>query len=457
LPTAYVNSIPNQETITLRVINDATGCYNETTFNLIVNPLPIANPLPDLVGCDDNTDGISEYFDISNVENTVLGGQTGMDVTFYDSNDNILVSPLPNPYTNTIPYQEMITVRVTNLSTGCFTETALILGTSVQPQITQPNTLFACDEGNGFGSFDTLNVETQLIGNQTGLNVMYFDVQGTVLPSPLPTYFTNTEAWFQTIYVKVENAFNNMCFSETSFDLVVNELPSVNVDNTYFLCNLEPYLEVSVDSSYDTYEWKYQDGNVISNTFDVQLVNAGVHSVTVGKLSNGILCENTYDFELVRSVLPTITDVKYQELSDNNYIEIIASGDGAFEYSINGLNYQDSNVFNNVLGGIYTVYVRDKYGCGEDFREVTLIDYPQFFTPNGDGFNDFWQIRGITEFPNSKIFIYDRYGKLLKQLATTSNGWDGTFNGASMPSDDYWFRVYLENGREVRGHFALKL
>lgn len=457
LPTNYTNSLAGQETLTVRVSNDNTGCYNETTFNIIVNPLPIANTLDELVGCDDNNDGISEYFDTSIVEETVLGGQTGMEVSYYNSSGNLLPSPLPDPYTNAVTYLETLTVRVTNPITGCFAETPLVLRTSLKPQISQPETLYACDAGNGFGSFDTSTIEAQLIGSQTGLNLFYFDGNGNALPSPLPTFFTNTQAWSQTIFVKVENALNSSCYSETTFNLVVNELPSVEIDDTYFLCNLEPYLEVSIDPNLDTYEWNYQDGSVVSNTFEAQLIDAGIYTIKVGQWVNGILCENTFDFELVRSILPTISDVKFQELSDHNFIEIIATGDGDFEYSIDGNTYQDSNLFHNVLGGIYTVHVRDKHGCGEDVRVVTLIDYPKFFTPNGDGFNDFWQIRGITEFPNSKIFIYDRFGKLLKEMAATSIGWNGSFNGAPMPSDDYWFSVLLEDGREVRGHFALKL
>ncbi|HET8810447.1 MAG TPA: T9SS type B sorting domain-containing protein, partial [Flavobacteriaceae bacterium] len=73
------------------------------------------------------------------------------------------------------------------------------------------------------------------------------------------------------------------------------------------------------------------------------------------------------------------------------------------------------------------------------------IDYPKFFTPNGDGYNDTWNIIGISDQPNAQIYIFDRYGKLLKQLSPTGPGWDGTYNGRPMPSSDYWFRVqYIE-------------
>ena len=453
---AIENLIINEEVIAVRAINPDTGCFNETTFKLKVNPLPIANKLDELIGCDDNSDGISEYFDTSKVESQVLGNQTGMDVSYFDALGNTLPGALQNPYTNSTLNQEIITVRVTNPLTSCYDETPLVLKTASQPKINQPSTIYACDEGNGFSNFDTSNLENELIGNQTGLKIMYFDASGVQLPSPLPKSFQNTEAWEQTINVKVENAANALCFSETTLKLVVNELPKVNIEDSYFLCNLETSLAIDVSNRFDSYLWENQNGSNISNTHKVNLVDSGNYTLTVGENKNGIYCENSFDFEIIRSVLPNIDNIEYQELSDNNFIRILASGDGDFEYSIDGINYQNSDTFNNILGGIYTVFVRDKLGCGEDFENITIIDYPKYFTPNNDGLNDTWQIKGILDYPNAKVFIYDRYGKLLKQLNSNSVGWDGTFKGKQMISSDYWFVVKLDGENEFKGHFTLK-
>lgn len=454
--TTVVNQIINEETITLRVYDNLVSCFNETTFKLIVNPLPVAYPLEDIIGCDDNSDGISEYFDITGVENTVLGNQTGMEVSYYDAVGNLLSSPLPNPYTNVVPNEEVITVRVTNSNTLCFSETQLRLITSEKPNINTPLDKYACDEGNGFSTFDLSNLETEIISNQNNLNVYYFDSSGNEITSLISSSYNNLQAWNETITVKVENAFSTMCFTETSFNLIVNELPEITIEENYFLCNLEPSLSISVNPNLNSWEWKYEDGTIISNSFQANLIEAGNYSLKISEIKNGIQCENVYEFELIRSVLPRIETVEFQELSNNNFIKIIATGDGDFEYSIDGALYQDNNLFNNVLGGIYTVFVRDKYGCGSDQKEVVLIDYPKFFTPNNDGINDYWQIRGIKNFNNVQIFIYDRYGKLLKQLTPNSNGWDGTFNGAILPSSDYWFTANLNNLKQIKGHFTLK-
>lgn len=455
LPNAIQNIIPNQETITARITNPNTNCFNETTFNLIVNPLPTANSLNVLFGCDDNNNGISEYFDTSNVESQVLNGQTGMTVSYYDQSGNQLPSPLPNPYTNSNSFNDIITIRVTNTNSTCYNETTLQLQTVTNPNINQPDNLYACDQGNGYAEFDTSSIEQQIIGNQTGLTLQYFDSNNNLLPSPLPPSFQNTMPFSQTISIRVEDVLNPICYSETSFDLIVNELPEINLEDQYFICNLEPSISLNINSGFNSYNWFFEDGTLISSTNSAGITEEGSYTLTVTQIEDGKTCENSFDFTLIRSVLPEIQQISFGELG-NNYIEIIASGDGDFEYSIDGINYQDSNYFSNIQGGIYTVFVRDKDGCGQDSEEVTVIDYPKFFTPNNDGYNDFWQIKGIANFPNANTLIFDRYGKLLTRISSNDFGWNGLYNGKQTMSNDYWFRTDLGNGRTFSGHFSLK-
>ncbi|MBC8883854.1 T9SS type B sorting domain-containing protein [Flavobacterium piscinae] len=106
--------------------------------------------------------------------------------------------------------------------------------------------------------------------------------------------------------------------------------------------------------------------------------------------------------------------------------------------------------------GEYVVYVKDNLGCGIIKETISILMYPYFFTPNGDGYNDSWQIfQGHSE-PSLEVLIFDRYGKLLKTFFGNSIGWDGTSNGVLLPSSDYWFIVKRENGKIHKGHFTLK-
>jgi len=121
--------------------------------------------------------------------------------------------------------------------------------------------------------------------------------------------------------------------------------------------------------------------------------------------------------------------------------------------------WQDEGVFRNVSAGEHEITARDKNGCGITTEPIFVIDYPLYFTPNGDGNHDTWNIAGIGS--NAKIYIFDRYGKLLKQISPTGSGWNGTFNGKRMPTSDYWFTVQYnepltDDLKEFKAHFTLK-
>ncbi len=452
--SVVVNKIPYEEIITVLATNSNTGCRQKSTFKLIVSPQPIAYTLPDVYGCDDNNDGISEYFDTSTIESSVLGNQTDMQVSYYDSAGNTIPSPLPNPFTNSIPEKEKITVRITNAYSGCYNETSVNFITSKNPQISKPSTIYTCDSGNGYASSDTSTWNATIVGNQNDLQLSYYDKLGNELPNPLPPFYENTEPWSQTLNVRVENKLNSACYSETTIELEVNRLPQLSMQTEYLICNNEPSLILTVPSGFESYLWKYNNIQ-ISNSNTAELENTGIYSLTVSQLKNGLVCERSIDINLARSEPPVITSVNFDELG-NNYVKINADGDGDFEYSIDGINFQSNNSFYGISGGNYTTYVRDREGCGYDSKNVTLIDYPKFFTPNGDGYNDYWQIEGISNYTKSEIRIFNRYGKLIKQLSPKSNGWSGNFNGSLLPSDDYWFSVDLKDGRIFNGHFTLK-
>jgi len=101
------------------------------------------------------------------------------------------------------------------------------------------------------------------------------------------------------------------------------------------------------------------------------------------------------------------------------------------------------------------VKIIDKENCLEASAKVSLIGIPNFFTPNNDGFNDTWQVTGVSFQPNSNIYIHDRFGKMIAILDPLGPGWDGLYKGNPLPSTDYWYRVELEDGRILRGHFSL--
>lgn len=175
--------------------------------------------------------------------------------------------------------------------------------------------------------------------------------------------------------------------------------------------------------------------------YTIELGECGTTSAEVDISLNA--SENIEEYEIVLS-----------DFDENNFIEINILESGDFEYSIDALNFSGQNRFSDLPGGEYHVYVQEINGCKTLMETVTIVGYDKFFTPNGDGFNDYWKITGFEEV-FYEIYIYDRYGKLLKVLSSLDKGWDGIYNGKPMPSNDYWFSLELENGKLYRGHFSL--
>ncbi len=142
----------------------------------------------------------------------------------------------------------------------------------------------------------------------------------------------------------------------------------------------------------------------------------------------------------------------------------VVGGIGAettYEFRLDEGGWQESPVFRNVAPGTHVIMAREINGCGSATSETfRLIGFPRFFTPNSDGFNDTWNVVNDPEVSISEVLIFDRFGKLLKQLDPSSGGWNGTFNGKEMPATDYWFRLKYrepESGavKEFKGNFSL--
>ena len=159
------------------------------------------------------------------------------------------------------------------------------------------------------------------------------------------------------------------------------------------------------------------------------------------------------------ATLSTIDYTVSNAFNDDQIITVLTSTSGNYLYQLDFGPLYTTNVFHNVSPGFHTVTVYDANGCSDPVTiiDILVINYPHYFTPNADGTNDFWKISGLS--PESEVLIFDRYGKVITQIGTEGNGWDGTFLGTPAPSSDYWFRVnYRENNqsKQFMSHFTLK-
>ena len=428
--------------------NDCLGLGHHITLH--VEKQPIAYSVNIQEQCDD--DGDTMYaFDTTTTEAILLKGQTGMTVSYIDETGNLLSSPLPNPF---LTSSQTITARVTNATSqdpngACFDETNIVFNVDAAAVAHGVDDIIECDDdGDGQFSFDTSNIESSILNGQTGMVVTYIDESGHTLPSPLPNPYLSES---QEITVLVENLLSNICFDETTFKLVVIEQPILNMNDTWLICEGDS-VDIVADQGYDEYLWSTEEG---SST--VTVYEAGTYEVTATNIYENIRCETSKTVTVIESNVATITNIETKDWTQNdNVILVFVEGLGDYEYSIDGIIYQEENTFQDLKINNYTIYIRDKKGCGIETEEVFLVYYPKYFTPNNDGLHDTWHIYNSNLEPNNKIYIYNRYGKLIKQLNPNNIGWDGTMNGEMMPTSDYWFVVYRQNGKQYRGHFTLK-
>lgn len=302
--------------------------------------------------------------------------------------------------------------------------------------------------------YDLSQFDGVLLGSQspTLFGVRYFDTLNDLIQDTnrLPVNYT-LQLGTKTIFAKVFNLLQPNCYSYTSFDVTLYEAPVLDIHDEYVVC-VGDSITIVPSGSFLSYLWS--TGSVDPS---IVISQAGNYSLTVTTGDLGFVCSTTKNFIVRHSDIAVITDIVVQNLSeDDNIITVYVVGDGDYEYSLDGVNYQNNNFFVGIPRGNYTFFVRDKNGCGVVSDQISILTIPRFFTPNGDGYNEYWQIKTGTGNSDVLVSIFNRFGKLITEFKEEEWGWDGTFNGEKLPADDYWFIVTLENNKKIKGHFALK-
>lgn len=338
---------------------------------------------------------------------------------------------------------------------------------SEQPDPLDLDPLVGCEIDNGTAEFDLVSAIPQVVIDDPTIAISFYedemDAENFVSPIINVNTYTNLTNP-QIIYVRLQNSIRGDCYSISELELQVSESPLIEETDSAFFCINDPGASISIDAgslenNISDYAYLWLETN--ETTYEIEVQSQGTYTVRITPLStitpqNPDGCFADRVVTVSTSGIATLTSIDV----NGNSATINATGIGEYEYAIDDTNgpYQDNNSFNNIEPGVHIVYVQDKNGCGIVQGSFSIVGFPKFFTPNGDGENDYWQVYGISGLfqPNSKIYIFNRFGKLLKTVSPTSQGWDGTFNGSNMPSDDYWFSVTLEDGRTYRDHFTLK-
>lgn len=482
LTNSFTNTTINSQTITVRVSNGAT-CFDETTLELIVNPSPLVDILTGGTFCGDYelptlTSG-SYYTGIDgtgiplNAGDKITSSQT---IYIYENVNNCsdqssfsitINTPSPVDALNTVNACESFTLP--SLTNGNYYTGSNASSTplSAGDLITTSDTIYIYNNSNGCPSESSFDVTIIPLDNIIDLPNQYSCDSFTLPTLTSGNYYTQQDGLgaqvspndiienSQTIYIYDDSS---TCPIQSRYTIVITPSPMVDQLNDFSICDSFTLPSITNGNYYtDTNGTGTQlNAGSIVNSSQVLYIYNEVNTPFISCSS-----EHSFNIEIFPTNDFSLTDSNIN--IDQETITITMDDNSInYEYAIDNGPFQSSNSFTDLIDGEYTLFVRDSNGCVEKSTSFTIfIDkfiVPSFFTPNGDNQNDTWLITD-TRNTITKIRIFNRYGKLLKEISPQSPFWDGTFNNNLMSSNDYWYLI--EGNRDgkpyvLRGHFALK-
>ncbi len=498
------------------------SCGFTTNFiTVTVNPKPLFFTIPLYEQCDIDSnpiDGIT-LFNLASKEIEITNNNPDVIVAFFEISDTNHSTPIlnTNAYTNlttTLVNNYKLIARLTNTVTGCieYGEIALKVNPSslnnypdmymceVDLNANIPNALNSLGTGNAHYDFDAKS--NAIIANSGGafsLATHSFEYYRSANDAALQTnqivapYNDDLFGNNSDVYVRVSTIGTNACSGIGQFKVFVNErpIPQGNTSPVYLCVNnpIDNPQDITIDLNAntgvitDTYQW-FLNGNLITGaTSAIHKANvAGTYYVeayrayqnNIADASDNSSCTGYNTFTVVESNKALIISTDITDNLDNplkNMLAVKVAGIGDYEFALNSTSISNfikgtdnfSITFNNVTPGLNTVYIRDLNGCGiTSSQKLSFLFFQRHFSPNNDGVLDTWRILGIHNnfYTSARVEIFDRYGKVVALLTDPNGqGWNGTFNGKKLSSNDYWFNAVLEdingNIRKETGHFSL--
>ncbi|MFC5196116.1 choice-of-anchor L domain-containing protein [Bizionia hallyeonensis] len=445
-------------------VNIDGTCLSTGAITIEYAPDPIVTNTT-LIACDLDLNGFTTY-NLFDAETAITNGDTQLSAdSFYNTfigaeqTGNGLITN-PSNYNNA-SILETVYARITN-SNGCISVAEIILDIANNPVNLAPFT--NCDtDFDGITNFVISELESYVISQPDVPNtasVSFFETQTDMenqTNEVSGTYENTNSPNSDTLFVQISD--NGNCYAFTTLALQVFNAPELIPDESIFYCLNEFPNTILLNSGVQqnpsnfTYSWDLNGLDLNLNTNEIAINETGVYTVFV---TNTNQCTSVRNIEVLPSNIPTIDEIVVVDASSNNTITVFVSGEGSYEYALDFGTFQNSPTFTNVSAGVHTITVNDINECGSVSQDVSVLGFPKFFTPNGDGINDVWKPLGVNTKTNKlQISIFDRYGKLIKQINASNSGWNGTYKGQQLGSDDYWYRAVLPNGKEYLGHFSL--
>lgn len=394
-------------------------------------------------------------------------------ISFEDAQND--TNPLPNEWQNTIPGGQTIYVSIEDEDSNERYIFPVKIIVNTPPIFNKVEQFYNCQNSLNPYLFDLDSIANVIRIGENDDVFFYPSFDDMINQNPVAGLY---EISFvnKTMFVVIKNSITQ-CTSMYPIQLIVQPTAVCSQINDFKVCvdNLNIFsLDFTKEFLKNEFGFQHQNyeveifnslhnannnidplGNMItinqSNYPQLKTLYFSLTDLTSGCVT---ICEKTISLQEY-FLEPKVYDLIINDFSSNNSIVVLSEDFSGLLFSLNGNDYTSNNTFENLLPGIYNIFIKNSINCTYSTQSIYLLDYPRFFTPNSDGINDFWKIN--FSYLEDKLIteIYNRYGKLLKVLSK-NDGWDGKYQNNDLPSDDYWFKVIRSNGVIFQGHFTLK-
>lgn len=458
-PNNFPLTVGVTTTIYIRVVDNNTSCHKIVAVDIFPQTGATLNNINPIELCDIEADNIYNY-NLTQLNNQLLTPNNGFTFSYYltqqdaQNNTNAIPQAQWNNYIfNGLPTSIWV---VATSSANCRSEVrqvTFVAGQSINHQTNVGPLEICTNETADFTQFESA------ITTETGVTFTYFNnllnAQNDINPIANPDNFTLPQT-NGTIYVRLSK--QDRCDVIVPINYVQNPRPILSeLPSTLELCQGETHeLTVSSDDPNTTFEWFFNENSI--GTGDTMVINQlGEYTLVA---TNAFGCTTETSIQIVAPSTPLITKI---EIGGDYAVVFAQSLDGgSLEYSLNGVIWQNSPKFDHLVKGeTYTMYVRES-GCMITQYKFTILNISNFISPNNDGFNDVWEVRGIEVTPNATIKIFDRYGKVFVDTNFEGNYiWDGKYMGRPLPSGDYWYIMDVPSdgivvGKKFVGHISIR-
>ncbi|MFC5874715.1 gliding motility-associated C-terminal domain-containing protein [Chryseobacterium arachidis] len=420
-PTNYQFSANTSVSV---LIKDNSGILCDNPDGKIqLNLSPFTATPQTLTECNNNNIGTATF----NLTSANVGEPAGSTKKYYKTLADLNAGT--NEITNANSYLSQagtVYVKVTT-PLGCTGSTTITL--AFFPQIpTTEVTMESCfiEGAPTTGSFDLTQAN---VTTATGITKVYYKTQADALAAtnPITDPPTNYITTSSTVYVRITNLANCFVIAKINLKVLPPVYSSVLRDKT--IC-IDATTNLDAGAGFDSYLW-----STGATTQSITGVGPGLYWVL---LKTGKCTAR----QLVRvnvAAQPVISSI---DITNNTISINVSGGKAPFQYSLDGVNWQDSNVFTGLARGEVVVYVKDSYNCTPVHVQITVPNLINAITPNGDNLNDVIDYTALAYKKNLVFTIYDRYGNMLYKADKIRNyKWDGTAGGKKVPTGTYWYTI----------------